>query len=442
VPPAPEDDDVRRALFAGGASSALVLAALVPQASAAEPDGCSPTPENRPVCPEGADLADATFLDPYSEVLGAEHITLEDRVYVAPFAQLLAGEDAPIRIGAQSNVQDNVLVLASRDLLDGHAEDDEDGDGHAAARVEIGERVILAHGAEVIGPAQIGVEGSDIAANPDDEPEVFLSFSSQVDGAVLETNTGVSALARVGPGVRLRSGTLVLPGKDVTTQEEADDPALGKVRMVNEADVAFNEAVLEVNLAFTREYTELYREAPLAVFGINVDPGGTEFNPDRDVRTFDGREVILPEYRNRIIGDVRADDPLLLFDRVTGDRISLRADEGEPFHVGHVGHMDDDVIFHALEHTDLEVGEGVRYGEEVVVHGGGRVVEEGQPEVQTSVGDGVTLEDGAVVFRSTIGDGARIGERSAVVGTDLPPGTVVPPRTIILNGEVFGEVEW
>jgi acetyltransferase-like isoleucine patch superfamily enzyme len=69
-------------------------------------------------------------------------------------------------------------------------------------------------------------------------------------------------------------------------------------------------------------------------------------------------------------------------------------------------------------------------------------VVEGQPEEQTVVGDRVHLGDGSVVFRSTIGDGGRIGDRSAVVGTDLPAGTVVPPDTIVLNGEVFSAVEW
>ena len=110
--------------------------------------------------------------------------------------------------------------------------------------------------------------------------------------------------------------------------------------------------------------------------------------------------------------------------------------------IGHVDRMDDDVVFHALEHSDVHVGDDVHYGEGAIVHGGGRVVVEGQPEEQTVVGDRVRLGDESVVFRSTIGDGARIGDRSAVVGTDLPAGAVVPPLTIVLNGEVFGAVEW
>ena len=116
--------------------------------------------------------------------------------------------------------------------------------------------------------------------------------------------------------------------------------------------------------------------------------------------------------------------------------------EGENLTLGRIDEMEDDVIFHALEDTDLVVGNDVSYGEGVIAHGGGRVVLAGQPEEPTVIGDGVTLEDEAVVFRSTIGEGASIGERSIVVGTDLPANSVVPDRTVVLNGEVFGAVEW
>ncbi|MFP5371288.1 MAG: acetyltransferase, partial [Actinomycetes bacterium] len=275
-----------------------------------------------------------------------------------------------------------------------------------------------------------------------DDQEVFLSFGAQVDGAILQLNTGVSALARVGPGVTLPSGMLVLPGKNVTTNEQAGDPGLGYVRAINEADVAFNEAVIEVNVAFAREYTRLYREDPNAVRGVSVDPGHTEFNEDRDLPSFAGVEEAIPGSGNRIIGDVDLADPFGVFDAAAGARISLRADEGEPFVVGHVDEMSDDVIFHALEETDLVVGDGVRYGAGSIVHGGGRVIAEGRPDEPTVIGDRVTLGDEAVVFRSTIGDDAVIGERSAVVGTALPAGAVVPPNTIVLNGQVFGAVEW
>jgi carbonic anhydrase/acetyltransferase-like protein (isoleucine patch superfamily) len=288
----------------------------------------------------------------------------------------------------------------------------------------------------------IGIGGGSIPADPDEEQEVFLSFGAQVDGAILEQNTGVSVLGRVGPGVTLPSGMLVLPGKNVTTNEEAGDPAMGKVRPINEADVAFNEAVIEVNVAFAREYTELYRDEPNAVRGVSVDPGHTEFNPDRDLPSFAGVEQAVPGFRNRVIGDVDLADRFWQFHSTSGNRIALRADEGEPFVLGHVESMGDDVIFHALEHTDLHIGDGVRVGAGAIVHGGGRVIAEGIPDEPTRVGNDVTLHDESIVFRSTIGNGAVIGQRSAVVGTDLPPGTVVPAHTIILDGEVFGPVEW
>jgi carbonic anhydrase/acetyltransferase-like protein (isoleucine patch superfamily) len=436
---------IRRVLVAGVAASALLLTGMVSlSATAAEPEGCHPTKENRPVCQAGSPAETATFLDATAEVEEPEHVSLAEHVYVGPFAELVADDDAPISIGDESNVQDNVQILGARD-------DDSDddggrraarGEGHAEPGVEIGDRVILAHGVSVIGPAQIGVEGSDIPADPAGVQEVFLSFSSQVDGAVLERNTGVGALGRVGPGVRLRSGFIVLPGKNVTTQAEADDPALGKVRLINEADVAFNEAVIEVNIALAREYTRLYRDKASNVRGVNFDPGHTEFNHDRNLPSFAGQEKRVPGFRNRLIGDLNLLDTFSRFSSVSGARISIRADEGEPFGVGLVDQMGDDVIFHALEGTELVTGDRVVYGDKVVVHGGGRVIIAGDPEEPTVVGDDVVLEDESIVFRSTIGEGSVIGQRSVVVGSELAPGTEVPPRTIIINGVKFGDVEW
>lgn len=423
-----------------GAVSALLFAGLAPlSATAAVPEGCHPLAANRPVCDPGSPAETATFLDPTVTVENPLQVSLAEGVYIGPFAEIRAFGDAPISIGSESNVQDNVQILGKRARSKAETVGLE---GRAKSGVEIAGRVIMAHGVSVIGPAQIGVEGSDIPADPDVDQEVFLSFSSQVDGAVLEKNTGVSALARVGPGVRLRSGFMVLPGKNITTQQQADDPALGKVRLVNEADVAFNEAVIEVNTAFAREYTKLYRDDPSNVRGVNFDPGNTAYNPTRDLPSFAGQEQRVPVYWNRLIGDLDLADTFVRFASVTGTRVSLRADEGEPFVVGSVGRMGSDVVFHALEDANLRVGDRVTYGPKVVVHGGGRVVVAGEPATPTTVGDDVVLQDESVVFRSTIGNGSVIGARSVVVGSDLASGTVVAPRTVIINGVKFGNVEW
>jgi carbonic anhydrase/acetyltransferase-like protein (isoleucine patch superfamily) len=399
---------MRRALLTGSAATAVVAGTLTPALAGTDERRCSPTRDDVPVCSTDGSAATATFLDPTATVTGARHVSLGEQIYVGPFAELRASKRAPISVGASSNVQDNVLL-----------------DARGGSGIQVGDRVILAHGSSVRGSASIGVESSPLPP--------------QVEDTV---DSGVSALARVAPGVTLPSGFLVLPGKNVTTDAEASDPALGKVRYLTQADVAFNEAVIHVNESLAREYTELYREDPSAVQGANVDPGGSDVNPDRDLPSFAGEEQAQPDSPNRVIGDVDLADSYDRFTQRTGERIAIRADEGEPFVIGHVDRMDDDVVFHALEHTDVHVGDDVRYGEGAIVHGGGRVVVEGQPEEQTVVGDRVRLGDESVIFRSTIGDGARIGDRSAVVGTDLPAGAVVPPHTIVLNGEVFGAVEW
>ncbi|GAB7192840.1 hypothetical protein NUM3379_35490 [Kineococcus sp. NUM-3379] len=434
-------------------SSCAVAAALTVPAGADEKGAtCSPTPERRPVCDTGGGIATAAFVDPSATVSRPAAVHLGEHVYVGPFAAVRGGR-ANLLVGAESNLQDNVTVDTapfsdaprSQALLRVGL--------RPGSGVETGERVILAHGSSVRGPARIGV-GPEIEV-PDGEggrtgdSGVFVSFGAMVDGAVLERDSGVSALARVGPGVRLRSGFIVLPGKDVRTQAEADDPALGKVRPITRADREFNAGVVEVNVGLAREYSRMAGDSPADVRGIGPDPGGNPFDRSRDLPTVEsalctGPQVRDPGFRNRIIGDVCFEDSAAQLDRVMGERISLRADEGGPFGVGNVERMGDRVTFHALEGSDLHVGNRVRYGQGVIVHGGGR------PQVDpttglaapTVIGNDVVLRDGSVVFRSFVANDSEIGTRSAVVGSELAQGQRIPDRTIYANGSVFGAVEW
>lgn len=403
---------------------------------------CRPTGRNQPVCPRGAPPEEATFLDPTVQVVEPNSIHLGRRIYVGPFARLIADGDAPIRIEEETNVQDNVTIIASferNDDADRRVErilDEDEG-------VEVAERVILAHGATVKGPAKIGIGGGDIIVDPDDDQEVFLSFGTEVDGAILQRNTGISALGRVGPGVVLKSGFIVLPGKNVTTQAQADNTAEGKVRLLTEADVAFNEAVIEVNVALAREYARLYYDDPSNVRGINYDPGNTPVNYDRDLPSFAGAPRRVPGYRNRLIGDIDFADSLAMVRTALGERISIRADEGEPFLIGQIERMDSNVIFHALEETPIIAGDAVTYGSGVIVHGGGRdPIAGGGNNQETIIGSRVVLDAGSVVFRSRIGDSSRIGVKSALVASSLPPNTVIPARQVIVNNVFFGNVEW
>jgi carbonic anhydrase/acetyltransferase-like protein (isoleucine patch superfamily) len=153
--------------------------------------------------------------------------------------------------------------------------------------VQIGERVIMAHFTAIKGAARIGLQGStgpftDPVTNTqfnNDIPETFLAFNCEVDGATIERNSVVNFLSRVGPGVTLPSGKVVLPGKNVTTNLEASSGTLGKVANLTQADVRFMEGVVAVNEALAKGYTELATADLSNVRGINYAPV-TSFNPE------------------------------------------------------------------------------------------------------------------------------------------------------------------
>ena len=430
------------------AMSAQAVEQPAPGATAPASAACHPTRANRPVCPAGAPLDKANFLDPTAKVVGAAEVELEGQVYVGPFAELVAKRGTKITLGGETNVQDNVAVHASTPRSDSATAALAQVGLTPTSGVVTGEKVILAHGSSVRGPARLGVLAAGQKA-PQPDSGVFVSFGAQVDGAVIERDSGLSALSRVGPGVRLKTGLIVLPGKNVTTQAQAEDPALGKVRPITEADRKFNAGVIEVNVGLAREYSRLAKEKPSAVYGINVDPGGNVFDKRRDAPRVGsalctGPDAVVPEFRNRIIGDACFEDSLRRLNFAMGSNISIRADEGGPFGIGTIATMGDKVVFHALEGTDLRVGNRVRYGARTIVHGGGRPALDPTTGVSapTIIGNDVRLDDGAVVFRSLIRNKSRIGARSIVVGSELAVGTRIAPRTVYANDKVFGPVEW
>ena len=441
------------ALLASASGAALLLpltmasSATAVEASPEAAESCSPTAENRPVCAADAPVTTASFLDPTARVTAPRDVELGHQVYVGPFAQLLSSGGAEIVLGAETNVQDNVVVRARTERGAAARRALKAAGLAAKAGIETGEKVILAHGSSVVGPARLGV-ASD-GTPPGADSGVFVSFGAVVDGAILERDSGMSALSRIRPGLRLKTGLIVLPGKDVRTQAQAEDPALGKVRKIVEADRLFNAGVVEVNVGLAKQYSVLAREKASAVRGLNVDPGGNVFDQERDKPQVEGAlctgpQIVKPSFRNRIIGDACFEDSLAQLDRKMGSSIAIRADEGGPFGIGPIKKMGDKVVFHALEGTDLRVGARITYGERAIVHGGGR------PTINvttglanpTIIGNDVRLGDGAIVFRTLVGNKSVIGKRSAVVGSELKVGTRVPDRTIVVADKVFGRVEW
>ena len=363
-----------------------------------------------PVFPETAGPGFASFVDPSARVEVRDRVMIGCRSFVAPFAAL-DGSLGPIAVGDETNIQDNVLI--------------------SGKLVVLGDRVSIAHGATLVGPVAVGARGGKAA---------FVGFNSYVDGAMIEPDAMVTHLVKVSPGIIIRSGTKVLPGKWIKTQEEADNPALGKVTQVSDADRAFMAGVLHVNTSFASGYTDLFNSAPAAVRGVGRDPGHSDFNHEADLPRFAGKSEARPDAHVRVIGGVDVADSLDVLEAKAGRNVSIRADEGEHFHLGRVGRLQDRVTFHALEHSDIEVGDNDAFGYHVVVHGG---PDDGSdPHELTRIDDDVTVKDWAVVFRSKVGKGVVIGTRAYVDGSHLAPGTVVPDRAIMVKDKIIGYVEW
>lgn len=356
-----------------------------------------------------------SFTDPSATITESANLAVEDLVFIGPFANIVSLH--PVRIGAESNVQDNVTLLAT------------------TGPITLGEQVTLAHGATVLSKSSIGEEGvcPDGAAHCPS----FVGFNAVVDGAIIEKDAMVGHLAKVASGVRIPSGRKVLPGKFVQNQRQVAD----KTALVVAGDRVFMKGVIEVNVSFALNYPILAKPDPSNVRGINYDPGSTGFNPSRNLPTLAGVPTQAPEFRNRIIGDVRMADSLERLPEVMGANISLRADEGEPFEVGTILSMESMTTFHALEHSHLEMGQAGKYGFHSLVHGGPTEFDPAHPGT-TQTGANFTLGAEAVFFRSRAGDNVTVGFKSLVQQCNLPAGTVVPKKTVRICGTPDSRVEW
>ncbi len=394
------------------------------------------------------DFPTATFVDPTAVALGwptqsQGNVTLGNDVYVGPFAVLARGQ--AVKVGMESDVQDNVLVDAS------------------AGSIVLGKDTILAHGATVVGPARIGVDGLEkcegTKENPNDTScRVFVGFNARVDGgATIQRDAWVGHLARVGEGVTVTSGTKVKPGRWVQSNSELKcrDRVPRKQKCpaepITDSDRDFMHDVVDVNVQFARAYSEL---SSSAITGINVNPC-THFNPNSVLPTLGGVQEAVPGFPNRIIGDVRMTDTEGQLEGKMGSGISLRADEGFFFEVGSIADegangapgMEDNVTFHALEYPPefdlndptarLVLGSGGAYGKHIVVHGG--------PQTVTKTGDGVSIGDWTVFFLSAIPGPTTIGAGSLVQEADFFPvgrHATIGDREVWIHGKKVWCVEW
>ncbi|MBI3966647.1 MAG: hypothetical protein HY329_13515 [Chloroflexi bacterium] len=355
-----------------------------------------------------------SFVDPTARSDSWNNVRLGHLVYVGPFANLGTGGGLQqIQIGDESNVQDNVDLDATN------------------GSISLGDEVILAHGATVTGPASIGIAGFC----PDGKSRCpsFVSFNAVVDGAMVEKDAMVGALAYVMPGVRVPSGWKIDPGVSVAN----DNEVMLKGSPVTGADREFMNGVIHVNVDFARGYSVMAGQDPNSVRGIGRDPGNSSFNARSEYPMLAGAEARDPSFRNRIIGGVKLADTRDRLNSVMGSQVAVRADEGEDWQIGTIASMSDRTTLHALEHSHLSLGNNGRYGFHSVVHGGAT------PWKDTTITmDNVTVGAWSVLFRSRVGADSVIGFKSVVQQSDLPAGTIVPDRVIVVNNQIIGYVEW
>lgn len=182
------------------------------------------------------------YVDPRASVMGA--VEVGAGVYVGPFASARGDEGTPIHLGADTNLQDGVVVHALETFSHGA---EVPGNSYEVEgtrwAVYVGDRVSLAHQSQVHGPAWV-------------EDDVFVGMQA----LVFKAHVGAGVVIEPGCkiiGVSIPPGRYVPAGSVITVQADADNlPAIT-------ADYAFrtlNEAVVHVNTSLAAAYAA--RAAP------------------------------------------------------------------------------------------------------------------------------------------------------------------------------------
>lgn len=187
------------------------------------------------------DMDISSYIHPQASVIGSVH--LGKNVMVAPQASVRGDEGMPIFIGDDSNVQDGVVI---------HALETSDEEGKPVEKnlvdingkryaVYIGNRVSLAHQAQVHGPASVG---NDTFVGM----QAFVFKSKVGNNVVLEPGTKVV-------GVTIPDGRYIPLGMIVNNQSIADNlPTITDNYVFKD----LNKGVVNVNTNLARGYNALY----------------------------------------------------------------------------------------------------------------------------------------------------------------------------------------
>lgn len=190
-------------------------------------------------------VAKSAYVHPAATVIG--RVVVGDRAHIAADTSVRADEGSPFHIGANTNIQDGVVLHALKDkrvLVAGEP-----------WAIYVGRDVSIAHDALVHGPCYIG-------------DETFVGFKAVVHDAVVGAHCFIG-IGAVVVGVEIPDHRFVPHGRIV---DNADAVAL--LPHVSESHAEFNEDVVEVNRGLAVAYHKRDRErARRTEIAIEMDDG-------------------------------------------------------------------------------------------------------------------------------------------------------------------------
>jgi carbonic anhydrase/acetyltransferase-like protein (isoleucine patch superfamily) len=187
------------------------------------------------------------YVDPLAVIIG--DCEIGKLVLIAPFAVCRGDEGTPIHIGDYSNMQDGVLLHALETTAHGKNIDDRrysaegsllkgnDSEFKNGFAIYVGDKVSLAHGVQVHGPAFIG-------------NDTFVGMESLIFNAKVGKRVAIGVSSTVTDGVTIPDNKFVPPGSLITTQAQADAlPA-----RVGSPYKKINSFVLHINQELAKGY--------------------------------------------------------------------------------------------------------------------------------------------------------------------------------------------
>ncbi|MEO0491683.1 MAG: ribulose bisphosphate carboxylase small subunit [Cyanobacteria bacterium J06659_2] len=217
-------------------------------------------------------IAASAYVHPQCSLIG--DVQLGDNVIIAPNTSIRADEGTPFYIGANTNIQDGVVIHG---LEQGRVF----GDDQQAYSVWIGEGTCITHMALIHGPAYVG-------------NECFIGFRSTVFNAQVGHGCIVMMHALI-QDVEIPPGKYVPSGAVITTQQAAD-----RLPDANDSDRTFSHHVVEINQALRAGYRCANDIACVTSLSNSVSSNGSRSMPQNGKTTHPLQADIVDIIRQQI----------------------------------------------------------------------------------------------------------------------------------------------